>query len=274
MSLLKPDLRDCWIRFDWAQDDCETLNALLHQLPETDTYSTWVRPQGDRWHARFRCLVDPLTEAQRLNPIARSLGSVFDNARSSLNYLAYQIALLALKEDPSLDIHPDAVEFPIFNDPEMFRRHNRVKKLSDGLRLRIEAVQPYHGTFPGLWILHELGREYRHRVIHPVAVFPIGDHHGIFRESVNAAISDLEIAYEGGVLQDGDELFSFAVSADDFQPNIAPPIQITVGIDHPLCRGKTLIGVLQTIMDDVVGVLNGWVADFPGAGPDWELIRI
>jgi hypothetical protein len=71
-------LGDAWVRFDWAQDDCETLNRMLEEFPNTDTYSTWVQPKGDRRYATFRCLVDPVTEAQRLNPIARLTGSVLE----------------------------------------------------------------------------------------------------------------------------------------------------------------------------------------------------
>lgn len=263
-----PSLRDAWVRFDWAEDDCQALNDLLTDFPNTDTYSTQMELRGDRRYATFRCLVDPTTEAERLNPIAHRTGAVLDNLRAALNYLTYQVALLALTEDPTLDLHPEAVEFPIFNDLQLFRDKNRVKKLPDKYRTRLEAVQAYHGGHQGLWMLHELSREYRHRLIHPMAVYPFGEYRGLFREEVHSAILDLDVTYTGEILKDGDELFNFAM-ADNFEAYMTPPIIISIGLDHSLCRGRTLITLLQDMVYEVGDVLRSWVPDLSGGVPDW-----
>ncbi len=263
-----PTLGDSWCRFDWAQDDCEALNGLQRAFRDSGTYSTWVQPESDRRHVIFRLMVDPATERQRLNPLARLFGTALDHGRATLNYLTYQLAQIALIEDPTLQLRPEAVEFPIFNDADSFRINNRVKKLPDKYRDRLEEVQPYDGKNQGLWMLHELAREFRHRLIHPMAVFPVGDYHGIFRDPIDGSIGDVDIWYQGGALKDGDKLFSFTVS-DDFQPDMTPPIQIAIGVDHPLCENTTMNDVLQAIMDDIVTVMVGWIADFPDPAPDW-----
>ncbi len=127
----------------------------------------------------FRRFLDPLTESRWSDRLTRIFGSFLDNLRGALNYLAYQAACRALILDPTLtDLRPEAVEFPIFRNPADYGKTNRIKKLPDTFRRVFEDVQPSESGYEDLWILHELAREYRHRIVHAVAVFPRGEYHG------------------------------------------------------------------------------------------------
>lgn len=120
---------------------------------------------GTRWEVRFHSRTDPKAEALALTELARLLGSFLDHARAALNYTAYQVALLAVREDPSLleppnedgkPFRPESVEFPIYKWEKLYRTDNRLKKLPPKYTDPIKAVQPFHGGHEALWILHEL----------------------------------------------------------------------------------------------------------------------
>jgi hypothetical protein len=257
------DLWDCALRINWTQEDGLALNELIRAYQSEDPYNTWLHQEGNRWSWRFLRLTSEEREAMFLNQAARYLGSILDHYRATLNYLAYQIALLSIREDTGLQgqLHAEAVEFPIFNDRQAFRQKNRVKRLPEHFLSRLEAVQPYNGGHHGLWVLHELAREYRHRIIHPMALIAAGTGlGGIFEGAFPPAATDIEITYRGGHLEQGGNLCSFTTN-QEFNPASYPRPVIAIGIDHPLCHGRSCMNILNSISADVIAVLNEWAEE-------------
>ncbi len=250
-------LADAWQRLEWANSDGESFSAISKWFGEAGAYAVHVESDGNRWQARWHRFIEPEIEAEKFAELSRLLGSFLDHSRAALNYATYQLAKLAIREDPTLhgDLHPDAVEFPIFENSELFNGKNRIKKLPDKYRAAIETVQPYDGRNAGLWILHELSREYRHRVLHPTAILPAED---LYRVLVNGEIvmpPDLEIvAHER--LEHGDVVMHFTLDTSDPSPAVHPQVAIAVGVDHVLCRGLIGTSVLNQIRHDVTPVLN------------------
>jgi hypothetical protein len=242
---------DAGQRVDWADKDGEAFGELSKWFNDTGAYALYVQRDGDRWEATWHRHIDADVEAKKFVELARLLGSFLDHCRAALNYSAYQLALHAIRVDASLEgeLIPEKVEFPIFQDPKLFRDQNKIKKLPEKYQLAIESVQPYDGRYPGLWMLHELAREYRHRVVHPTAIIPANtipefrlDGHLI------DAPADLElIPYQRLVHGDVIMRFSLDVPAGS---KVHPQLAIKVGIDHPLTRSLIGTAVLNEIARD------------------------
>ncbi len=83
-----------------------------------------VQSQGDRWEARFYRMIEPEIEAENSANSRDSLEVPRPLARAALNYLAYQLALAAIRENPGLkgQLKPESVEFPIFTQPKLLER--------------------------------------------------------------------------------------------------------------------------------------------------------
>ena len=260
------DLEDAGQRALWAEDDGKSCYDIIEDFRKTNPYNSWLHQEGDRWYWRFLRIADAETEFNTFVQASRLFGSFLDHMRASLNYLTYQLALLSERERPGFkgNPRPDRVEFPIFNCEQVYVDSNaEVKKLPDEYRLRLEAVQPYKGGHEGLWMLHQLAREYRHRLVHLLACYPFGEHEGLFSESLPPSANDIEIAYKGGALKHGDELASFTTSTE-FDPNMYPRPVISVGLDHPACEGVGVVSVMTAIRVDIFAVLNDWAGEPPG----------
>lgn len=250
-------LDDCWQRIEWANSDGQTTQNLIDGFIATHPYTIHLEPHEDRRKATFERTIDPSSEAEHLAAITKSLGSFLDNTTAALNYLTYQLALLSIREDPPLKgvLKPDAVEFPIFDSRKLYRKQGRIKNLPDKYRVPIEDIQPYNGGHKGLWMLFELARNWRHRLIHPIAAWAPDQFQGVNAQGV----SEIEIVYRARPLKHGDVVLTFR--ADD-SANVYPDVAIAIGIDHPLCRDRGCAGVLQTIMDEVGPILGSLEARF------------
>ncbi len=208
---------------------------------------------GGEGAAVFCRLIDPASEAEAFDRFSRLFSSYLDGARAALDYMTYQVALLDEPTCPGLK--PETVEFPIFRDPDLFRKQNRVKKLSDEHRGLFEAVQPYDGQREGLWLLYELARINRHRLIHPVRVSTSDAAHSLFTDTTTMLL-DMEVIYSGP-LEDGQEIIRFtAVAPKGKEPKVRSGATVTVGVGHALCRGRSCQGVLSDIKRDVEAALD------------------
>jgi len=243
---------DAGQRVAWADKDGEAFGELSKWFNEAGAYAVHVQRDGNRWQATWHRFIEADVEAEKFKELARLLGSFLDHSRAALNYAAYQLALHAVRVDPSLEgkLIPEKVEFPIFQDPKVFRDQNKVKKLPEKYRRAIESVQPYDGRYPGLWWLHELGREYRHRVMHATALIPADDAHRIL---VNGdpidPPDDLEIIPHERLVH-GDVVMRFSLPNVPPDANVHPQIATKVGIDHPLTRSLIGTSVLNQIAED------------------------
>jgi hypothetical protein len=245
-------LLDAGQRLEWADSDGEQFDALSAWFNEAGAYALFVQRDGDRWEARWHRFIEPEVEAEKFTELARLLGSFLDHSRAALNYAVYQLASFAFDRDPSLrgQLNPDFVEFPIFNDPESFRKKNKIKKLPEGYRDAIEAVQPYDGRYPGLWVLHELAREFRHRVIHAAAILPQeGVTHLLINGQVILLPPDRELVPHER-LEDGDVVMRFSIPGVDPDADVKPQYAVAVAIDHPLTRNLIGTSVLNQIRKD------------------------
>jgi hypothetical protein len=151
-------------------------------------YSVW--PKGDpkagtRWLAS--------SEKPPLDPISLLIGDCLHNLRSALDNLAFSLA--SAYTHPLPDSFANTSEFPIFGDSDRTgafglgrgrfhqRRKNGDPAPTSGLdKIRgwhptaqtvAESLQPYHrgkdyGLHP-LWVLHDLDRISKHRLLHTTA---------------------------------------------------------------------------------------------------------
>jgi hypothetical protein len=249
-------LDDCRTRLWWMNSDGAALDADASSFITAGVYSIHVDLGGERGRAFFHRNVEQGDEEDWYAAFAKRLGAYLDNGRAALNYLTYQLALLAISEDASLEgtLHPEAVEFPIFNDPGLFRTRNRVKSLPERYRTMLRDEQPFNGRNHGLWILHELSREFRHRVIHAVAVVPRSDSHSIVADG--EPITDVRPVAFHGSLAHGDEILSFSLQGLAADAHIEARVATSVGIDHPLCAERDVIAVLNEINTDLVELME------------------
>lgn len=114
------------------------------------------------------------------------VGDFAHNARASLDYLAWQLALLTKPELAGLPGHErpvTEVEFPIFLKEPLrgIKTNKRLSFVPDDARTEIEALQPYKLVAPPnapwirpkddwLWLLNRLANRDKHRQIAPVGL--------------------------------------------------------------------------------------------------------
>jgi hypothetical protein len=239
------DLADFWKRMEWSDDDAERLHAEGLRFFETDPYDFRVDLDGDGGQVVVERRAEPAAEAEILKRVERLLGTYLDHVRAALNCLTYQIALSDVRESPELVA--DVVEFPIFNDPKTFRKYNRVKKLSHENRRRFESVQPYDANFNGLWILHELARVHRHRLLHTLGMGTVHENTGLTIDG--GTLTEFEVLHDG-VLEDETPILSFAFARERPYVEVNAKVAFTICIDHPLCRGRDGSDVINEITRD------------------------
>jgi hypothetical protein len=230
-----------------------------------------VQHDGPHWEASFRRLIDPALEAEQLGELARALGSFLDHARAALNYTAFQIAHLAIRDNPALDdpalpwkerLHPESVEFPIFECSDLYRKNNRLRKFPSEYADPIEAMQPYNGGHDGLWTLHLLAAQFRHHVIHPTVIWPVDSLHRVLVDGAPLPAAALEITPRKR-LEDGDVVLRFTLPTYlDPPAQVDPQIVLAIGIDHRACAGLEAMGVLNAMMADVGAVIGALEAQF------------
>jgi hypothetical protein len=260
-------LADHTKRLDWADEDGSALQTEIQAFVKSQPYAVFSEFHGNEGTATLRRNIDPAAEAKVLDRCARLIGSYLDNSRAALNYATYILALLDKPAHPELK--PESVELPIFNDRALYRKHNRVKKLSDEHRAAIEAVQPYDGERPGLWLLHELARSYRHRLIHPTTLETIAAEHTV--HVTNGTLESMEVLYAGVAQYDKPVLCYTVQPTGEGEVHGHPNVALSVCIDHALCRGLESVGVLNQIARDAskaTSALAELIPVYPRLGPD------
>jgi len=284
------ELMDCRRRLWWANANGESLATAMHAfMAPTDRsypHTIFVEIDGDRGRAVFKRTIDESDEWLARERFAQLIGQFLDNHRAALNYLAVELANLAVCENPSLadpnlgrnqQLHPDQIEFPIFAKAAKYREKNKVGKLPAKVRGAIESVQPCFGGDSGLWDLQVLSAEFRHRVVHPVAIAPVEQRFGVKLDG-GFIDADFRVLTTGSPLEHDTEVMRFTIPEsvpperrNDVEPNIA----ICASLDHPLCASRDCIDVVNGINRAVAGVMERFEAFFtPGdheaSGRGWR----
>jgi hypothetical protein len=268
MTAEPPDyLADAWLRHKWANESGEAFHKLCVEFTRTDPYLVYARWEAERWEVSFQGPRNAEFVTPVLNELSRLLGTFLDHMRAALNYTAVQVAHLAFREDPSLtELHPNAVEFPIFNSETLYTKQNRLKKLPAKYAKPINSVQPFHGGHDALWRLHELAAQYRHHLVHPALVWADASKHRVIVGGEEMAPSDLE-RFPQTRLEVGDVLMRFNLPGVEPGTPVDVRAALSIGIDHPLCEGREAVGLLNEIIKDVTGVMGGIEEDVFGLRP-------
>jgi hypothetical protein len=264
---VSPEIRDVRRRMWWAHEDGETLHAAIAEFASTNPHQMFVQHDDDRWQVTFHRMIEEREEWETYERLARILGSYLDSNRAALNYFAVAMAKRAIAEDPSLvdqslpymqRLNPDWVEFPIFNKKAKFFDvgEEKIRKLPQKFRSIIQDVQPYNGGHKGLWDLQVLSAEYRHRVIHPITVIPLKEHFAVVLDGEPVDTANMTVHVGDGPIEDGDRVMDFTAGAvpGDRYEDLKPQVTISIGLDHPLCRGRDCMIVINRINKDVVEV--------------------
>lgn len=257
-------LTEAWLRVDWADMHGHRFRDRSVEFFNTEPYKLWAEWNGDQWEVRFHSRTHPEAEARALIELARLLGGFLDHARAALNYATYQVALLAVRENPSLGqtgpngeapFRPESVEFPIFNSATLYKKQNRLKKLPARYVTPIEAVQPFHGGHDDLWILHELAAQYRHHVVHPAVVWPVHESHRVVVGGKEVTADKIE-TFPDAKLEPGEVLIRFNLDGVGIGVPVDPRVMLAAGIDHQLCKGREAVGLLSGIVKEVGDVIE------------------
>jgi hypothetical protein len=114
-------------------------------------------------------------------PIPVEWGVVFGEAihdmRSALDHSIYQLVI-----DETKRVRKKGTGFPVFTDPDAFRRHGapQLRGVGDGPRTFVEKLQPYRHRRKrqdclALLTLHTFWNQDKHRLVHPWSPQFIGD---------------------------------------------------------------------------------------------------
>lgn len=190
---------DHTLRLRQAHHHLQELNGHVIKWRDGGHYSVRQNPDPDRpGYTR----IEAISEQPPAEPFAVLVAECLGGMRSSLDLLAYELACKHTVPLPP-DVAEDS-EFPIFGDinkkgqagtgADMFRDNGRrkIRGIDPTAQAEIERLQPYHAraafTTHPLWLLHDLDRISKHRLLHPV----IASSHGVgidTRLSINVQIA-------------------------------------------------------------------------------------
>lgn len=141
------DLRSAWGKISRAEHHREALEARL---------AAWVKAYPVRISAErdleaaayvFKVWNLPVPDPQ----LGFIIGDCVHNARSALDHLAYQLALVG-KDGQLSRSQERAIQFPIFSECDNYRKEYwRIKPLRPQDAARIEELQPYNGRNEEIW---------------------------------------------------------------------------------------------------------------------------
>ena len=263
------ELHDVRRRQWWANEEGQALHSDITQFTRSSPYQMHTRFEGKRGYVTFHRIIKERDEWDHFEGLTRLLGSYLDNQRAALNYLAVQLAHRTILKNPAVadqslpwndQLHPEGIEFPLFNKRAKYLSvgAGKVIKLRDEYKAEIQAVQPYHGRYKGLWDLQELGVAYRHRIIHPIAVLP---HRRLFQVMLDdepVRKVEMTVYLDDGPIKNRAQVMDFVAPGvpDDQYEDLKPKITVSIGIDDDLCRGRDCVEVINRINRDVVAVVE------------------
>lgn len=174
-------------KLDRAHEHLEVLDNAVLQFHKNSPYTF-----RNKFKSKGENLYDWIFTIHIHHEIPLRISAIFgdgiQNIRSTLDYLAYQLAV----KNVGLNGDLDGVEFPIFCDHDRYMAIDKGKQWTKGnvwkksglykirsiesaAQTTIESLQPYHGGDNVLlWQIHELSIIDKHRHLHIVS-HPLGD---------------------------------------------------------------------------------------------------
>jgi hypothetical protein len=140
-----------------AEEHLHALRDEIVRYMNTKPYECILQSDGKQRKPVVRAKSEP---PQRLSAI---VGDCIYNARTALDYLAWQLGLLTGPKDPK----KARIYFPIFKGFDAFKKNwdeSLVKHLPASTFTPLENVQPYHSGYDSLVQLHALSNEDKHRL--------------------------------------------------------------------------------------------------------------
>lgn len=258
-----------------AHDHLEEIQAIALRWLDADNY---IRVhEYDRSTRRYRIYVEGVEALGDLDPLPLIVGDFLHNVRSGLDHLALE---LAEGHSPSLsDELAQHSEFPIFGDEDrqgnpgkgkaMFRNASRkIDGVSPPAKTAIELLQPYQRgkdfRLDPLWVLYDLARIDRHRLLHLAVVAntgvglkvgPIAKHENL------AGIAPGVIFSGGGELNAKQRTKVFECVVVPINPkadvymDVDPVPDVTFAPDTPTSGGESVVKTLNGVYDYVINAV-------------------
>lgn len=250
-------------KIDRAKNHFQNLHATISTLfaPENDTTTAGHKYEADRQE-----LIVTLQKAIPLDPtLPLIVGDCIHNARSALDYLVFQLAIL----NKAPIISATKTSFPVYLTPKEFKNAVRNKVapfISASALAEIEKLQPYATGNAResdiLWVLSQLDIIDKHRLLivavskfRPTAfcvTVPTGEQfaHEIASDSWKAS-------------EDGAEIIRFYLSQPIKQPgkvNVEVKTATTLQIENTglVCDGMQVEAVLSDCIQHVVNIIDGF----------------
>jgi hypothetical protein len=251
------------------------LHRALHHLEDLETFADeWLNSDHHTLiheHDADARTYHVFAEADRppRDPTALLIGDFLHGVRSALDHLAY--ALAAAYTIPLPQDVAEESEFPIFGDedrkgtpgsgPTLFVKAaaRKLRGVDPNACALIESIQPYQlgANFRdhNLWLLYDLARVDRHRLLHPTVAYFSG--FGFNPAKSNARIGTGEIHSFAGLLENRTEVARI-VGIEPLKPgdcvymDVVIPLKLAFPVDSDSAAGKDVIETLGGIYNYVV----------------------
>lgn len=252
------------LKLSRAHDHLEHLETEIQGWMSGNHHSVVTKRDPKR---RGYFVVLATADAVPFDPFALLIGDILQNLRSGLDHLAYR-----LTSRYTIPLPPEIAEeseFPIFGDVDRkgtagagsrlfgINGLRKIRGTDPSAQAIIESLQPYHRgndfTMHPLWMLHQLSRIDKHRLLHPVVSYSGGvlmDPELIF----NAVIGPGTISVKGGLITTETVIVRYPAQPVDprlkMKVDFQPALEITFP-DGSVAARQNVISTLAEIYNYV-----------------------
>jgi hypothetical protein len=220
-----------------AFHDRKAAHIAHHVEPQTGDHVFWMN----------------LTEEPSLREWGLTVGDVLHNLHSALDCVAWKLAYVHLRREPTED-EAHAIHFPIRPNPDSFGSDRALVYFTETHRTMLSRVQPYQRGFECLRTLWALSNRDKHRVIQPTYLL-----HEDFKVTATP-VRDCEVVK---IIRAAPGPFEHARELARAQITRTGPEPETEG--HAKLRGYIALSDgtrLQHLLDDIGRVVRQVIRDF------------
>jgi hypothetical protein len=206
-------------KIERAKKHIGELDSVLRPFLEGEPYPVVRERDPNTGHLLFKVRM----RAPIPSGVAIIAGDILNNMRAALDHLACQL----VEANGGTVVQQTC--FPIFKSADEYKAHRtgKVKGMHKDAVDLIDRAKPYKGGNDGLWLIHDLNRIDKHRLLLPVASYSEGMSIGVapcvleFQSSGFDALEDgatlpivAEVALVSGLVMEmnDDPQFTFAVA--------------------------------------------------------------